>query len=267
MFNQHRIYRIFQLINTLKKLPAKSTRTLASLIDVSERSVYRYLDLLETLGFNLLRDESGRFYLEAKEAEGIPFSAEEIKLLNSVVKPLANSNALAQSILDKILLHSEHETAARSLYESNISYLIDQITQAVKDKKQIRIINYYSARSETISDRIVEPVQFTENYESISAFELKSKSNKYFNIQRMSDVEILPRNWKHESLHIFYQPDIFGFQGTTMDKEVHFSLSLRACLLLKEEFPLAKAYLSSSETVPNLSLELLYKLLRDLLDL
>ena len=64
MFNQNRIFRVFELINFLKAKPSKGMKTLVSLLDISERSVYRYLDLLAELGIIVLKDEeTGIFYL------------------------------------------------------------------------------------------------------------------------------------------------------------------------------------------------------------
>jgi hypothetical protein len=51
MFNQNRIYRLFQLINFLKARPAKSIRSIEAFLETSERTAYRYLDLLKDLGF------------------------------------------------------------------------------------------------------------------------------------------------------------------------------------------------------------------------
>lgn len=48
-----------------------------------------------------------------------------------------------------------------------------------------------------------------------------------------------------EADHEFFKPDVFGFQGTEMDKEVEFEMSLRASLLLKEEYPMARAYIKA----------------------
>ena len=50
MFNQNRIYRLFQLINYLKARPAKSIRSIETFLDTSERTIYRYLELLKDLG-------------------------------------------------------------------------------------------------------------------------------------------------------------------------------------------------------------------------
>jgi hypothetical protein len=97
---------------------------------------------------------------------------------------------------------------------------VEQISIAIIEGQQLLIKNYTSANSQTVSDRIVEPMCFTDDYESISAFEVKTKQNKYFNIERMAEVEVLDSKMKYEKHHEFYKPDIFGFQGKSLNKEI-----------------------------------------------
>ena len=245
MFNQHRIYRVFQLINSLRTKPPKSPRTLASMLEVSERSIYRYFDLINQLGFEVKKISGGRFYIEADENEGIPFTAQEVEYLTSMVQSVGKKSVLSEAVLQKIGHYTEHEVAARNIYDANLGKIIEQLSIAIQEKKQVMLVKYYSARSETVTDRLVEPMQFTDNYEAISAFEVSTEKNKYFNIERISEVKLLDSDMCFEDQHEFFKPDVFGFQGTEMDKEVEFEMSLRASLLLKEEYPMARAYIKA----------------------
>lgn len=245
MFNQHRIYRIFQLINSLRSKPPKSPRTLANMLEVSERSIYRYFDLINQIGFDVKKVSGGRFYIEADLREGIPFTTEEVEYLASMVKSVGKNSVLSEAVLQKIGLYTEHEVAARNIFEANLGKIIEKLSIAIQEKKQVILINYFSARSQTVKNRLVEPMQFTDNYEAISAFEVSSRTNKYFNIERISAVQVQETGMKYEEDHEFYKPDIFGFQGKEMDKEVEFEMSLRASLLLKEEYPMARPYIKA----------------------
>ncbi|HAH54274.1 MAG TPA: transcriptional regulator, partial [Flavobacterium sp.] len=55
MLNQHKILRVLQLMTLLKKEPSKSIKFLAGMLESTERTVYRYLDLIKELGFDLER--------------------------------------------------------------------------------------------------------------------------------------------------------------------------------------------------------------------
>jgi predicted DNA-binding transcriptional regulator YafY len=75
------------------------------------------------------------------------------------------------------------------------------IAQGITLKKQIWIKDYYSLRSDSVSDRLVEPVGFTSDYEHVHAFELESQSMKMFKIERMGEVVIASESWKSELAH------------------------------------------------------------------
>lgn len=245
MFNQNRIYRVFQLINFLRTKPSKTPRSLAGLLEISERSVYRYFDLIGQLGFDVKKSEAGRFYIEANEDERIPFTAQEVDYITKMVNSVGKNSTIGQSVLHKVGHYTEHQVAARNIYDANLGKIIEQLSIAIQEKKQVMLVKYFSARSETVTDRLVEPMQFTDNYEAISAFEVSTQQNKYFNIERISEVRLLDSDMFFEDQHEFFKPDVFGFQGKEMDKEVEFEMSLRASLLLKEEYPMARAYIKA----------------------
>ena len=245
MFNQNRIYRVFQLINFLRTKPSKTPRSLAGLLEISERSVYRYFDLIGQLGFEVKKSEAGRFYIESNEDERIPFTAQEVDYITKMVSSVGKNSTIGQSVLHKVGHYTEHQVAARNIYDANLGKIIEQLSIAIQEKKQVMLVKYFSARSETVTDRLVEPMQFTDNYEAISAFEVSTEQNKYFNIERISEVRLLDSDMFFEHQHEFFKPDVFGFQGKEMDKEVEFEMSLRASLLLKEEYPMARAYIKA----------------------
>jgi predicted DNA-binding transcriptional regulator YafY len=63
MYNQHRLYRVFQLIKELQSGENKSCNYLAKTMKVTVRSVYRYLELLEQVGLKVEKDKYGKFFL------------------------------------------------------------------------------------------------------------------------------------------------------------------------------------------------------------
>jgi proteasome accessory factor C len=244
MFNQNRIYRLFQLINYLKAKPAKSVRSIESFLKTSERTVYRYLDLLEDLGFDIERDSHNKIFISSNsDISIIPFTSQEAEYLKRLILSAGKENQLAQSVLKKVQLSSEIQVGAESIYKAHLSKIVEQIAVAIVDGKQLLIKGYHSANSQSITDRLIEPTCFTENYDSVSAFEVKTKVNKYFNIERMTSVEIQDTPMKYEDLHEFYKPDIFGFQGKSMNKEIELEMSMRAYLVLKEEYPMSAAFI------------------------
>ncbi len=232
------------MINYLKARPAKSVRSIESFLDTSERTVYRYLDLLKDLGFTIERDSNNKIFIATTaDFDLIPFTPQEAEYMKMLILSAGKENQLAQSVLLKIQQSSEIQIGADSLFKAHLSKIVEQISIAIIEGKQLLIKDYNSANSQSVSDRLVEPTCFTDNYYSVSAFEINTKLNKYFNIERMTAVEVQGTAMKYEAQHEFYKPDIFGFQGKSINKEIELEMSMRAYLLLKEEFPMSSAFI------------------------
>ena len=244
MYNQNRIYRVYQLVNILKARPPKSISVITKHLETSERTVYRYFDLLKELGFRIERGKGHTFWISSVvNTDILPFTSQEVDYLEKLIKTSGKKNKLADSVMLKVQNSVELQVGSNLMFKAHLSHIVEQISIAIIENKQLLIRNYTSANSQTVTDRIVEPMCFTDNYESVSAFEIKTKKNKYFNIERMGSVEVLEKPMCYEAQHQFYKPDIFGFQGKTLNKEVEIELSLRACLMLKEEFPMSIPYI------------------------
>ncbi|MCX8481952.1 MAG: WYL domain-containing protein [Crocinitomicaceae bacterium] len=244
MFNQNRIYRLFQLINFLKARPAKTVRSIETFLNTSERTVYRYLDLLKDLGFNIEKDSNNKIFIAvSSDIDLIPFTPQEADYLKRLILTVGKDNQLAQSILQKVEQSSEIQLVADSIFKAHLAKIVEQISVAIIEGKQLLIKGYSSANSQSISDRLVEPTCFTDNYDAVSAFEIKTSLNKYFNIERISSVEVLETSMKHEAQHEFHKPDIFGFQGKSMNKEIELKMNMRSYLVLKEEYPMSAAFI------------------------
>ncbi len=239
IYNQHRVYRVFQLISFLKAKPPKNIRGIVKMLDTSERTVYRYMDLLRDLGFTIEKDRVGRFWIaETGASDFMPFTPQEREFLEKLVKTTGKRSKLCDSILQKLSYQGETHAAAEHLFKAHLAQIVEQISLAIAERRQLLIRHYSSANSQTVKDRLVEPMCFTDDYQSLSAFEPKSMQNKYFNIERMGSAEVLETKMKHESKHAFFKPDVFGYQGKILDKEVEMQLNLRACLIMKEEYPM-----------------------------
>jgi len=256
MFNQNRIYRIFQLINYLKSRPTKSIRNLSQFLQTSSRTVYRYLDLLTDLGFVIEKDAHGKFWIpRGPGADGVTFTPQETDYLKKLVKSAGKQSKLADSVLQKFYQVGELHPVSDNLFEPALGILIEKISMAIIENKQLLIKDYLSANSQTISDRLVEPICFTDNYTALCAFEVSTQQNKYFKLERMGDAEMADGKMTYEILHEFKKPDVFGFQGTSVNKVVELELNMRAYLVLREEYPMSRPLLKA---VPEKSMYYFY---------
>jgi proteasome accessory factor C len=234
MFNQHKIYRVLQLITLLQNKPAKSIRFMANFLECTERTAYRYIDLLKQLGFDIQKEEHNKFFI-VSDIQTDGFTTEETSYMVEMIKTVGKESKLKDGVLKKIFLKSEVSEQANSILKAHLSKLVEKINFAIDNNKKVILVKYHSVNSNHISDRLVEPFQFTENYNSICAFEINSKQNKYFNLERIIDVEVVDELQENKALFEFEATDVFGFTERNGKKfEVELQLSLRAYILFKE---------------------------------
>jgi len=252
MHNQNKLLRLLQLISVLQASPAKTMKTIAKLIGSTERTVYRYLDLLKAVGFSVDKDANNKVYIDNGSIDiKQMFTTDEIKLIQESIKVVAKSSPLKDSIIQKLSLNNEAALAGNNLLKVHLSNLVEKITKGIQERKVIVLKKYYSANSQQISDRQVEPIKFTDNYTSLVAFEIASESIKYFNLERITDVIVKTKSMSHESKHQDVKPDVFGFGETEKSYQLVMKMSLRAWLFLKDEYPMTTPYTKKDKTSGN----------------
>ena len=245
MFNQNRIYRVFRLINLLKSTPAKSIKRLSESMEVSERSLYRYMELLVEVGFIIQKDSSNRYFLNHDHIES--FTKEEAELISQSISSNQKNNPLVKSIRTKLVLLDEMNVASNEIVASHYSKVISKLQEAIDTKSQVILFKYQSASTESVSDRLVEPVSFSSNFDSITAFEVESGINKFFKIERIGDVQILDNPFEYVDKHESLSSDIFGFNDTGERHHIKLQLSMRAMLWLRDDYPFSVNYIKEAE--------------------
>jgi len=248
MIPQAKILRVFQLIGLLKS-GGRTIDQLARQLDTTSRTIYRYFKLLEEIGFMIDQDFHGRYFVHREEGENPEdrFTLEEISILRQLIQSGASGHPLKGTLLKKLALHSEAKELPEQFLKLRVAKMFRTLSEAVENKRQVVLKNYHSANSQEITDRLVEPFQFGEGFQSVLALDTKDKQCKYFKLERIGEVVVLDKPYKFEKMHEKTNTDIFGITGRK-ETWVTLRLSLRAYVLLREEFPLAQPYLEKEET-------------------
>jgi predicted DNA-binding transcriptional regulator YafY len=242
---QQKILRVFKLINLLRSNIGKPVHKLAESLETDPRTIYRYFKLLEALGFEIEKKHSKFRIVDRVEnpndyAFGT-FNEEEIQFMNDLVSKSSKKNLLKDSILQKINIRSDFRQSVNQLFNANLGIYVDLIAQAIKDQNQVILRDYYSLSSDSVSDRLVEPVAFNTNFDSIYALEVESKEMKMFKIERIGEILLTSRPFKYQSFHKPLEQGLFGFSGKNQFP-VHLKLSKKAYQLMMEEYPDAKPF-------------------------
>ncbi len=105
---QAKLLRLFQIIAVLKS-GHWTIKQLADRFDTSERTIYRYLNLLEEVDFLIEKDFENRYFIITSEDDPLQaqFSVEETRLIKKLIISGTNDNPLKNSLLKKLSLNSE----------------------------------------------------------------------------------------------------------------------------------------------------------------
>ncbi len=61
--NQHKMYRCIRLIELLQD-KSRNIHTIARYLNVTERTVYRYISLYKSLGYKIIKDKFNKIRIE-----------------------------------------------------------------------------------------------------------------------------------------------------------------------------------------------------------
>ncbi|SKC24171.1 Predicted DNA-binding transcriptional regulator YafY, contains an HTH and WYL domains [Alkalitalea saponilacus] len=215
--------------------------------DLTERTVDRYIQTIREAGFIIPRPKNGDGMYQIHKAspyfkeisELLHFSKEEAHILYNAIHSISNENLLKQNLINKLYTLYNSKEIAQTIVKQQHSAVIQNLNKAIIEKRKVILYNYRSANSDKLQDRRVEPFSFTTNFISTWAYDINSGCCKTFKNTRISSVSVLNENWEHSKLHKEGFMDVFRI-SSNQRINVKLKLSLRACELLKEEYPLAE---------------------------
>lgn len=252
--DQPKIERMLRLMMLLTANNRYTVEELSSKLDTSIRTIYRYIDTFKEAGF--LINKSGDYFRIDKRSKYfkdisqlVHFTEEEAYILNSAIESIDPTNTIKQNLKAKLASVYDFKMLAECVVKGENARNVNSIIEAIENKKQIILLNYTSAHSKNVSDRLVEPLSFTTNYIQVWAYEVSSGKNKLFKLSRIGSVEVLEKDWEFESEHKEGLMDLFRINSFEQIP-VKLKLGLRAASLLVEEYPLGEKYLSPDPDSP-----------------
>lgn len=244
-----KLYRVLKLITILVSTDVgRTVAEIAERLQITARNVYRYIDLLQDVGFNIVKTGHGRYRLDQTSKRQdyttfIGFTAEEAMELCMKVASMPLKHPLRQSILNKVHALSDTSEVVADIVYSRQARILNTLNKAISQRNQIRIHDYESANSGDIKDRTVEPMSINLSNGTLTAYEPAIGETRIFKIARMPNVTILRNTFKHTHKHRIARPDTFGMTGEAPVK-VRIEMTLRAAALLREEYPLAAEHIT-----------------------
>jgi predicted DNA-binding transcriptional regulator YafY len=252
MEEHKKLQKLLELIMLLSNGIKYSKKEVMDRFNLSARSFDRYIKTLRDAGFIIPYPQDGLYWIDKESpyfkdiSELLHFSQEEAHILYNAIHSISNENLLKQNLVRKLYSLYQSESIARTIVNQQQSTVIHELTKAIKTGYKVILHGYNSANSSKQENRLVEPFSFTTNYVATWAYDLNAGCCKTFKNTRISSVQILNQPWEYETLHSEGLMDVFRI-STDQQIPVKLKLSLRACELMKEEYPLAENYITPTE--------------------
>lgn len=250
--DQPKIERLLRLMQYLSGNIYYTIDDLSEKLELSRRTIYRYIDTFKDAGFVVQKSNDGVYRMASTRNSDIDlskivyFSEEEAFVVNSLIDALDDTNVLKRELKLKLSAVYESTNIGKYTINKGASKTIGDLAAAIKNKRTVVLHQYSSSSSNKVKDYQVEPYSFTTNYIDVWAFDVNDMQNKTFKVARIGEVEVLEKNWVNESAHQEEPTDSFRSHS---NQAFHVKLKLTqvAKNRMVEEFPLTAREISQDD--------------------
>ena len=242
--DQPKLERLLRLMKLLTANTTYNVDQLAERLDMSRRTVYRYIDTFREAGFVIKKsgdcirlDKESPHFRDISQL--VHFTEEEAVILKSAIENIDDTNLLKQNLKRKLYSIYDNRALADTVVRGKNAPNIRRLIEAIEEQRQVVLHGYQSAHGGEVRDRRVEPFAFTTNYVQVWCFDTEDGANKLFKTARIGEVELTAQAWEHASEHREGFIDAFRIHGEVRHR-IRLEMGLLAYNLLCEEYPLAE---------------------------
>ncbi len=247
MSDQAKFQKMLEVLLLLDCQYGRTITELSERFEISQRTVYRYLDTFKQVGF-VIENTNGYFKIDKENttvqeiSHLLHFSEEEAFILSKAIHSIEDTDELKSKVVKKLYSLYDFDRVIHAISKKEESENIYTLLQAIKQQKQVVLQSYKSGNSKNIRDRIVEPIDFTINYTGVWCYDIEDEVNKVFKTSRIKQVQLLESLYTNKPKHKKGIIDIFRMQSFE-PTAIILELSLVAYNLIIEEYPLSEKYI------------------------
>ncbi len=248
MSDQAKFQKMLEVLLLLDCQYGRTITELSERFEISQRTVYRYLDTFKQVGF-VIENTNGYFKIDKENttvqeiSHLLHFSEEEAFILSKAIHSIEDTDEFKSKLVKKLYSLYDFDRVIHAISKKEESENIYTLLQAIKQQKQVVLQSYKSGNSKNIRDRIVEPIDFTINYTGVWCYDTEDGVNKVFKASRIKHVQLLESFYSYKPKHKKGIIDIFRMQSFE-PSAIILELSLVAYNLIIEEYPLSEKYIS-----------------------
>lgn len=233
--------RQLQLLEILTGNTDQTVQDICDRLDISPRTFHRYIAMFRAAGFEV--SSSRTIYTIFYTSPHYATIADKMHLKGSEVNTMADMLSRADATDPAITtlrrkfsnLYGVDFNQPEARVDQQLQQNTSLLQQAVRSRRQVVLHDYESPHRDEASDRLVEPFRMLAASASVRCYEPQTDTCKTFKIARIrGGVQLLDRQWKHQTRHVHYYTDPFGFSGETRRRVILRLTPLAAQVLCEE---------------------------------
>lgn len=233
--------RQLQLLEMLTGNTDKTLQDICEQLDLSPRTFHRYVAMFRAAGFEV--SSSHTIYTIFFTSPHYANIADKMQLRSSEVNTMADmlsradiTNPAVTTLRRKFSnLYGVDFNQSDAHADQQLQQNTTLLQQAVRHRRQVILHDYESPHRSEASDRLVEPFRMLAATASVRCYEPQTDTCKTFKISRIrGEVQLLDQQWEHQTRHVHYYTDPFGFSGETRRRIILRLTPLAAQVLCEE---------------------------------
>lgn len=241
---------LLRLMMILLEQPFRYTKKeLAQKIGVDIQTIKTHTTALGNVGFEVIYDKKYRYGFKEDKAYDqlknlLHFTETEQDFLNAAIEQFDKHGKTANRIRKKLnSLYDYHKLGLEVLRQPHLQK-INILEKAKNEQHRIYLIDYFSSNSNSIKDRLVEPLQVSPMDDMLYAYDVEKEKVSHFRLSRISKIKITDEPFVYSKPFHIGKTDPFYIVN---DKQimVHLKFGVAAYNELVARFPLTKNYIKS----------------------
>jgi hypothetical protein len=237
MFNKQ-----MELITFMLTHGKVSLEQMSEAMQLSTRSIFRYLKIFSLSGIVVHRKGSNIYYLDIESPffkrmnDMLFFSKEERLQLRALLDKCSATDEVAPELRRKLDRVGGYDI----LEEMSLSYDVTQLAKVaemcIEEQRQMCITKGKANKKRSVAGHLVEPYLFMRDKGSIRCFDVTTNRNVTLKIDAGMVFKKCDTSWQCKPKHTPFHRDDFGYAASTL-RNVTLRLDEYAMHLLKEEYP------------------------------
>ena len=238
--DQQKLLRLFKMIWLMSPPRGKTIEQLIELLDVSQATIYRYLDFLEeTDFFQVQKKGKHRIVFDKINEKGyinVKLDSDELECISEALLHTFPERDISRGIQAKLFQYLSFGLKSQATVIRNTPIIIRDLHQAMRDNRQVKL-EYFSANEGILYNRVVEPLDFTELHRYLIVYD-PNAAVKITNLKtsRIQSVEILTKRCT-QSPNSIKGIDVFDIACYEEQHNLVLDMTPLAYRLAIEEYP------------------------------